>query len=83
MLFIGYNYNKIPISVISARSRELANAFWQGKGTVPHTVKCLEEDFTPLSEHITGVIPLVHTEEVNLVDRMFDDRARPYVVVKT
>ena len=62
MVFIGYNHKSEPISIVVARSKELAYAFWQGKGILPHSHKSVEEDFTPLSEHPTGVFPLLTTE---------------------
>ena len=68
MVFIGYDHNSVPISVVSARSKELAEAYWQGKGGLPHCSKCLEKDFMSLDEHMTGVIPIVETKEINLGD---------------
>ena len=66
MVFIGYDYNGSPISVVCAKSKELAYAYWQGKDILPHSHKCLEEDFTHLDEHPTGVFPIVQTKEVSL-----------------
>jgi hypothetical protein len=56
MVYIGYNHDKVPISIVNAKSKELAYAYWQGKGILPHSHKCLEneEDFEPLKTHPTG-----------------------------
>lgn len=64
MIFIGYNYNGYIISIVSARSYELANAFWQGAGITPHHIKDLDRDFISLDEHPTGVMPILKTREV-------------------
>lgn len=75
-VFIAYDHNSVPVSVVCAKSKELANAFWQGKGLYPHTVKSLSQDFTPLADHPTGVFPLVSTKMVH--DRAYDQK---YVTV--
>ena len=66
MIFIGYNHDTIPISIVNAKSKELAYAYWQGKGILPHSHRCLEEDFEPLEDHPTGVFPILETKEVSL-----------------
>ena len=66
MIFIGYNYEGYTISIVNAKSRELADAYWQGAQIIPHTVKCLEKDFASLDEHPTGVYPILRTKEQNL-----------------
>jgi len=59
-VFIAYDERNFPVSVVKARSLDLAEAFWQGKGLYPNfsvnvdTERCLED-------HTTGVIPLVST----------------------
>jgi hypothetical protein len=65
MIFIAYNYEGAPISVVCAKNQDLANAYWQGAGIIPHSSKCLEKDFTPIDEHITGVFPLIKTKEIS------------------
>jgi hypothetical protein len=68
MTFVCYNEKGIPVSVIAAKSDELAQAYWQGKGLTVWSSACLETDFTPLDDTLTGVIPLVTTKERNLGD---------------
>ena len=63
MIFIGRNYEGFIISILSAKSKELAHAYWQGEGTQINTVECLEEDRAPLEESITGVMPILKTRE--------------------
>lgn len=63
MVYIGYDYESIPISVVSAKSKELAVAYWQGKEILPHTIQCLEEDFASLDDHPTGVFEILKTKE--------------------
>lgn len=62
MICIAYNHTGKVVSVVNSRSKELAVAFWQGKGITPYSVKTLD-DFTPLEEHPTGVYPIVQTRK--------------------
>jgi hypothetical protein len=66
MIFIAYNRRGHICSIVAARSRELAEAYWQGADVDAITVKSLEEDFTSLDEHPTGVIPVLKTVEKTL-----------------
>ena len=68
MVFIAYNEKSKPVSVVAAKSEELAQAFWQGKGITVWSSSCLETDFTPIEETLTGVISLVETTERNIGD---------------
>ena len=68
MVFIAYDPKGKPISVVCAKDLQLARAYWQGKGVVAFSEACLEEDFTPIEEHSTGVFPLVETKERNIGD---------------
>ena len=63
MIIIAYNYKGFPVSILSAKSKELATVYLQGADINYHTIKILEEDFTPLSEHPTGVFPILKTRE--------------------
>jgi hypothetical protein len=66
MIFISYQHDGYITSIISASNEKLALAYWQGAGIDVHTHKCVEnpEDFIPLAEHPTGVIPILKTKEV-------------------
>lgn len=66
MIYIGYNYEGLPISIVNAKSKELAYAYWQGKDVLPYSHKCLEEDFTPLKDHLTGVYEILKTNELTI-----------------
>ena len=43
-IFIGYDYDGNVISVISAKSEENANAYWQGLNCLPHHSKRFDTD---------------------------------------
>ncbi len=64
MIFIAYNHDEKVISIVNARSIELALAFWQGKSITPHSHKCVEADF--LHDHPTGIYPLLETAIVDV-----------------
>ena len=76
MIFIAYNYKNQPISIVNAKSKELAEAFWQGRNLNVDHVKNLEKDFIDLDSHPTGVFPLFETEVMILG---FD---KEYLIVK-
>lgn len=83
MIFIAYNYENKPISIVNAKSKELAYAYWQGKDILPHSHKCVEEDFTKLDNHPTGVYPIMETEEVNSSKfGDFNQRDKKLIIVK-
>ncbi len=50
-------------SVVLARSYELAQAYWQGRGICAHSVDTRVE--LDLKQHPTGVLPIVHTQEID------------------
>lgn len=64
MVFIAYDYDSNVLSIVNAKSKELAIAFWQGKDIYPNTVKCIDDpkDFIPLKEHSTGVYEIFHNK---------------------
>lgn len=59
-LFKAADYEGNTLSVVLARSRELAEAYWQGSDIYPHSVSKIEL----LPDHPTGVVPVVTTYEV-------------------
>lgn len=64
MVFIAYDYDSNVVSIVNAKSRELAIAFWQGKNIIADTIKCLDDpkDFIPLEEHISGIYEVFHNK---------------------
>lgn len=81
MVFIAYNYEDYPLSVVCARSKDLAMAYWQGQGLRVHYTKCLEEDYTPIEDHITGIYPLIETKTVSTHTFSTSPRDRKDIVV--
>jgi len=65
MIFIAYNHKSQVTSVVTAKSIELAQAYWQGANIDVFSHKCLETDFTSLEDHPTGVFPIVKTHTLN------------------
>ena len=59
-IFRATDHKNQVLSVLLARSRPLADAYWQGAGITPHSVQELDL----LQDHPTGVIPIVNTIEV-------------------
>ncbi len=81
MVYIAYNYSGKVVSIVNARSLELAHAYWQGKGVMLNNVKTLEDrgDFIPLDEHPTGVYSILETEEKEIY---IHGKTRKYLLVK-
>jgi hypothetical protein len=80
MIFIAYDYDGYPISIVNARNKELANAYWQGADIVACSSKCLEEDFESIDKHITGVYPILKTQEKNITS-FGDHHGKKYIIV--
>jgi len=59
-IFIAKTYDGKVESVVLARSYELAQAYWQGKGIYAYSVD--EKSEKNLEDHITGVLPIVKTK---------------------
>ncbi len=81
MIFIGYNYSGKVISIVNAKSKELAEAFWQGRKLNVNTIKSLQGrgDFIPLDEHPTGVYPILETIEK---EEYIQGKKRKFICVK-
>lgn len=81
MTFIAYNHDGYITSIVSAKSEALALAYWQGANVEVFSHKCLEnpDDFTPLSEHPTGVIPILKTRQETL--SAFGQNSKKYLIV--
>ena len=67
MICIARNYDGYIIDIVLARSLELANIYWQGKGVYPHRTDIREE--YQLENHPTGVIPILSTYEQEYEDK--------------
>ena len=57
-VYAALNHSKNPVSIVLARSQELASAYWQGKGIIPFEI--VEYDEFDLENHPTGVLSLIH-----------------------
>lgn len=64
MIFIGYDYDGYVISIVNAKSKDLAIAYWQGAGMYPNTI--VEDDCNGLKDHPTGVYPLIKIKTVKV-----------------
>jgi hypothetical protein len=76
-IFIAKTYDGSIESVVLARSYELAQAYWQGKGIHAHSVD--ERDESNLNDHPTGVLPIIKTKRINMSG--FGREAKEYLVV--
>lgn len=84
MVFIGFDYEGYPISIVNAKSIELAYAYWQGAGILPNSHKSLEEDYTNINDHATGVYPILKTEEVSdydLANNCRNPKGKKYLLI--
>ena len=61
-IFIAKNYDNKVESVVLARNYDLAQAYWQGKDIIAHSVT--ERDENDLKDHPTGVLPIVKTQTI-------------------
>lgn len=57
--FVAYNEDNCPVDIVQAKTKEMANIFWQGKGIVPISVR--EFNDAALQSHPTGVVSILST----------------------
>lgn len=57
--FVAYDEENYPVDIVQAKTKEMANIYWQGKGVVPFSVR--EFSDASLNEHPTGVISILST----------------------
>ena len=76
MIFIAYDNNEFVLSIVNAKSKELAVAYWHGLGLLPYFIKSLDKDFVSLDKHPTGVIPILKTKSVN-VSSLYHEYSKP------
>lgn len=79
MIFIGYNYDGYPISIISAKSEESANAYWQGKDCLPHSTRQFDVSEDRDNEKLGFVSPLLETHKASL--SKFGQTPRDFLLV--
>lgn len=61
-IFIAKHYDGTPVDVVLTATAQLAQAYWQGKGIIAHTITVRSD--TDLTDHPTGVLPIISTREV-------------------
>ena len=62
-IFVAKTHGGLAESVVLARNYELAQAYWQGKDVMAHSIE--ERNESDLEGHPTGVLPIVKTRKVN------------------
>ena len=81
MIIIGYNYDGYVISIVNAKSEEFAYTYWQGQGTPIHSHVVL--DVNAINDHLTGVIPILRTEEKEYTSAYTGDKKKGIFVCKS
>jgi hypothetical protein len=76
-VFIAKDYEGTPIDVILTANEKLANAYWHGKGIVPHSITIRSD--ADLQGHPTGVLPIVSTEEIEVRPNGLSSRLMRFV----
>jgi len=61
LISLATNYNGYTISIILAKSKELARVYWQGANIYPHKIRTITQQ--DMEKHPTGVFPILKTEE--------------------
>lgn len=77
-VFISKNYNGKVENVVFSKSRELAVAYWHGKGIYPYSIQVVSDK--NMEDHPTGVLPILSTEKKELQPK-FGSSAQEYLVV--
>lgn len=63
MIFIGKDHNNTVISIVSAKQKESANAYWQGKGIMPHSIEEFDLSEDRENEEMGYVTPILNTKK--------------------
>jgi len=63
-IYVAYDYEGYPEDIVLARSKELADVYWQGKKIYAYSIREINED--NLIGHITGVLPILSTRETSV-----------------
>jgi hypothetical protein len=67
MIYIAYNFDGLIVSIVKAKSKEIAMVYWQGKG-VDYDIIESERDFPEPNKDGVLVIPILTTKKKNLGD---------------
>lgn len=80
MIFIAKDYEGRIISIISAKSNESANAYWQGKNITPFTEEMWDIKKERENEEMGFVTPILETRTEDLKNWKMQDYKK-YVIV--
>ena len=78
-IYVAKTYDDKVESIVLADSYELAQAYWQGKDIIAHSVDTRTEK--DLDEHPTGVLPILNTTRKRLSH--FGKGEKEYLVVSS
>jgi hypothetical protein len=76
-IIIAKTYDDKVEDIVLAIDVKSANAYWQGKGVVPHSV--YEYNESDLDDHMTGVIPILTTRRARIAP--FGENAKEHIIV--
>ena len=66
MIFIAKDHKSKIISIISAKTQESANAYWQGKNISPHTKEIWDIERVRENEEKGFITPILETKKERL-----------------
>jgi len=77
-ILIAKTYDDKVENIVFSKSRELAIAYWHGKGIYPHTIHIVSDE--NMKDHPTGVLPILSTKRVKIDS--FGRNPKEYLVVE-
>lgn len=78
LTIIAYNNNGYIISIVLAKSLELAHAYWSGQKLEVHNTAIVGVDIVMMEENLGGVVPLLKTRQTNFIN----PEVKPIIVIK-
>jgi hypothetical protein len=63
LIFIAKNHNNDTIGIVLAEAREIAHAYFVGRGQIPHSMDEIDPDNQELG--VLGLVILLKTREVD------------------
>ena len=77
-ILIAKTYDGKIENIVFSKSRELAVAYWHGKGIHPHSIHTVCD--RDMEDHPTGVLPILSTKRAKI--DLFGKNQKEYLVVK-
>ena len=82
-IYIAYNFDNQPTSIVIADSEQSARAYWQGAGVDHHSERCIDLSDESDTEKLGYVTPILKTKEISCSNiNRYDVNSKLLTVIK-